>query len=127
MAMMFCPECGKQISSAATTCPNCGYPVNGGGYAGLKKVIPGRGFGISSMIMGILGVVYGTPLLFAIRGFYGEYVNIFLLVIAFGILAVSFGAASRSRGFNGGQQKAGLTMGIIALAESLLTLIIALD
>ena len=26
MPLIACPECGKQISSAATTCPHCGFP-----------------------------------------------------------------------------------------------------
>lgn len=27
MALIFCKECGKQISDKATTCPNCGCPT----------------------------------------------------------------------------------------------------
>lgn len=27
MAMMFCPECGKQISDRAEVCIHCGYPI----------------------------------------------------------------------------------------------------
>src|SRR5690242_21822291 len=27
MALINCPECGKQVSTAAKSCPNCGYPV----------------------------------------------------------------------------------------------------
>ena len=27
MALIKCPECGKEISSNAVTCPNCGNPV----------------------------------------------------------------------------------------------------
>lgn len=27
MALIHCPECNKEISSAAEVCPNCGYPV----------------------------------------------------------------------------------------------------
>src|SRR5215471_17850390 len=27
MALIECPECGKQISTAAATCPHCGYPL----------------------------------------------------------------------------------------------------
>lgn len=30
MALIKCEECGKEISSYATVCPNCGCPVNGG-------------------------------------------------------------------------------------------------
>lgn len=28
MALIYCPECKKQISNKAATCPNCGYPLN---------------------------------------------------------------------------------------------------
>ena len=28
MAMIKCPECGKEISDKASTCPNCGSPVS---------------------------------------------------------------------------------------------------
>ena len=27
MALVNCPECGKQVSTAAAACPNCGFPV----------------------------------------------------------------------------------------------------
>ena len=28
MALIKCPECGKEISDKATSCPNCGCPVS---------------------------------------------------------------------------------------------------
>jgi len=28
MALINCPECGRQVSTAAKVCPNCGYPVS---------------------------------------------------------------------------------------------------
>lgn len=28
MALINCPECGKEISEKASTCPHCGYPIN---------------------------------------------------------------------------------------------------
>lgn len=27
MALIDCPECGRQVSTAAAACPSCGYPV----------------------------------------------------------------------------------------------------
>lgn len=27
MAMIRCPECGKEVSNLAETCPNCGFPI----------------------------------------------------------------------------------------------------
>ncbi|MBQ2064576.1 MAG: zinc-ribbon domain-containing protein [Paludibacteraceae bacterium] len=29
MALVKCPECGKEVSSNAATCPNCGTPIKG--------------------------------------------------------------------------------------------------
>lgn len=28
MALITCPECGKEVSDKATSCPNCGTPLN---------------------------------------------------------------------------------------------------
>lgn len=30
MALIKCPECGKEISDRAGACPNCGCPINNG-------------------------------------------------------------------------------------------------
>ena len=30
MALVDCPECGRQISTLAAACPQCGYPLPGG-------------------------------------------------------------------------------------------------
>lgn len=27
MALIKCPECGKQVSDRASSCPNCGFPI----------------------------------------------------------------------------------------------------
>ena len=29
MALIRCPECGREISSHAPACPSCGYPMQG--------------------------------------------------------------------------------------------------
>jgi DNA-directed RNA polymerase subunit RPC12/RpoP len=28
MALVKCPDCGKDVSTEAEACPNCGYPMN---------------------------------------------------------------------------------------------------
>lgn len=38
MALITCPECGKQVSSVASTCPYCGYPVSGDSDSGFVKI-----------------------------------------------------------------------------------------
>lgn len=30
MALVDCPECGKQVSTRATACPHCGFPFSRG-------------------------------------------------------------------------------------------------
>ena len=43
MALMNCPECGKEISDQVNNCPHCGFPVNNKKDEGSnkkKKVIP---------------------------------------------------------------------------------------
>lgn len=37
MALIRCPECGKEISNKAEACPNCGYPIASLGKA--KRII----------------------------------------------------------------------------------------
>lgn len=36
MAMIKCPECGKEISSSAINCPNCGCPIEGCNEASIR-------------------------------------------------------------------------------------------
>ena len=56
MALISCPECGRDVSSAAASCPQCGHPItrqvvtaepqakwNPGIAAVLSLVIPGAG------------------------------------------------------------------------------------
>lgn len=33
MALIRCPECGREISSQAPACPSCGYPLQAAGKA----------------------------------------------------------------------------------------------
>ena len=60
MALIKCPECGKQVSSKAPTCPNCGAPIDSS-YSKVKcpkcgstnvKVISGSSKVISMAIWG---------------------------------------------------------------------------
>jgi membrane protein YdbS with pleckstrin-like domain len=45
MALIDCPECGKQVSTAAVACPQCGYPVAArlGEQQGTPGSAPGSG------------------------------------------------------------------------------------
>lgn len=37
MALIKCPECSKEISSSAQSCPTCGYPVHATGSPSAAK------------------------------------------------------------------------------------------
>lgn len=39
MALLPCPECGRQVSSAAYSCPFCGYPISDKRDGGSVKII----------------------------------------------------------------------------------------
>ena len=38
MALIKCPECGKEISDEAKSCPNCGYRIRKSNVAKHKKI-----------------------------------------------------------------------------------------
>ena len=37
MALIKCPECGKEISDKASICVNCGYPISEYVDLGMKR------------------------------------------------------------------------------------------
>lgn len=51
MAIIRCPECGREISDKAAACPSCGAPVSSG------KVTPARNAGgiRTGTIVGTIG------------------------------------------------------------------------
>lgn len=38
MAMIKCPECGKEVSDKAKACPNCGYPIADASPSGTVRI-----------------------------------------------------------------------------------------
>ncbi len=133
MAMIHCPECGKDISDKALVCPNCGYPLNdniSGTNLSLKRKMPGRGFAISGLVLGILGLIYSPLTVFAAledttatvtsNAVMGIYVAIF------GILALVFGFSARKRGYKKGKTVAAISMGFISVAICLASIILGI-
>ena len=54
MAMVQCPECGREVSDQAATCPNCGCPL------GVTSVAPAKREKAASLRGGaIIGLVGG--------------------------------------------------------------------
>ncbi|MBQ9769076.1 MAG: zinc ribbon domain-containing protein, partial [Clostridia bacterium] len=52
MALVYCKECGREVSDKAKFCPQCGFTFK----------IKGRGFAITSMVLGIIAFTYSLPL-----------------------------------------------------------------
>lgn len=61
MAMIYCKECGKEISDKAEKCPHCGFPMNPpiqNNYQTAtqnNQKIKNSGLGVASLILSILG------------------------------------------------------------------------
>ncbi|MBR0090271.1 MAG: zinc-ribbon domain-containing protein [Lachnospiraceae bacterium] len=118
MALMKCPECGKEISDQAPVCPNCGCPVNAGAQEKTPQPSrahapqdaqtniapptsrPGRGAAIASLVLGIIGVA----LFWAIH-----------LATILGLIGVCMAIVAKKSGFKGGIGTAGLVLSLIAL------------
>lgn len=87
MALIKCPECGKDISDKAKSCPNCGYEINTVRYGeeigtGIKTSIKGLNTTASPKKREICIKLIIIPLI------------LFLVFFSFGILIKSDGIAS---------------------------------
>ncbi len=150
--MAFCTKCGTQLPENAAFCPGCGVSVNpqfqqapqepNGQqpayqvYAPVKKKVPGRGFGIASMVLGILGLMTALDMLESITysaeylqmqyvsGFWISFVITMAMYFSMPIMGCAFGAAAFKRGYRGAMAKAGITTGVIGLAVMALSLLL---
>ena len=119
------------------------YPPQQGGYYPpqpmqyvVKPARPGRGFGIASMVLGIIGIVYAVVILIEMIALAGVGVRFngmgIAMVVAtivyavFGILAVSFAIPARKRGYVCGVSSAGLSLGIASLSLNLIAAVIGI-
>jgi hypothetical protein len=72
MSLMYCPECGHEISNAAVACPNCGRPINAAPVVERKVVTTHpRRDGIPIWAIGVMGVL-GVLLIFLLIAFWSR-------------------------------------------------------
>ena len=69
MALITCPECGREISDAAQACPNCGFPLArmdvrpapavqaAPAQTGETILVVRRGFALAAAILGTVGLI----------------------------------------------------------------------
>jgi hypothetical protein len=50
MALIYCKECGKEVSSTARRCPHCGYKVQTGGMLAVSI--------LAAVIFGLIMIGY---------------------------------------------------------------------
>lgn len=163
----FCTSCGKPLGENATFCTNCGAAVQqqtppaqsappnytGNPYQGypgypqqvvyVKAKVPGRGFGISSLVLGIIGLIYGVVVFMSMViakdmmdfvGASGSHLGAMETDVKLGvctgimvyavmsILAICFAIPAKKRGYCNGVQKSGMVTGVIGLALYLISI-----
>jgi len=126
--MAFCRQCGKEMPNEATFCNNCGMPVGMvQPLVYVKPKVPGRGFGISSMVLGIIGFVYSFIYSMGISSMLEEFdkssssaepesiLPAIIMLSVLPILSVCFSPAAIKRGYKNGVSISGLILGVLAL------------
>lgn len=153
----FCTSCGTTVEDTTRFCPQCGAPAPAPTqqapgqpvpppppygqpygqppyYVTVRPARPGRGFGIASMVLGIIGIVYSFVLFMAILSTVnmlssyvaGPMAAGALVYSVFGILALIFGVMSRGRGYRCGVSLSGVILGSISIGLCLLAALMAL-
>ncbi len=117
--LIACKECGKEISDKAKICPHCGCPVK-------KK---GKGFAITSLVLGIIACVYSVPVfmmsvLSYAAGFAVTGMAVYIMVFA--VLSLIFGLVSHFKGCKLKKKIAGMVLSIIAIIILTVAIIITL-
>jgi len=164
----FCAQCGNAVNETDNVCSQCGYVLNPNANVNLgnnnatqnnttyntvspnqqpaqiyvtKVPVPGRGFGISSLVLGIISLVYSIVLLMPIinyanalerHSFYSQskhelLSSMFAPVAVFaiiGLLALIFGVCAKGRGYKRGPGSAGLILGLLSLVFSVVDIIV---
>ncbi len=138
--MSFCQKCGTQIPAGTSFCANCGAPVAAASQPVVQPIaqpvvmvkpkIPGRGLGISSMVLGIIGLIYGFIFAVSIPELledldsirYVDFSEFFesllpgiILMSVLSILSLCFAPAAIKRGYKNGISISGLVMGLIGV------------
>lgn len=138
--MAFCRNCGKQIDDNVLFCSFCGTSTRiNQPVMYIKPKTPGRGFGISSMVLGIIGLVYALSfsstfldLVDLIDRFHDfdaddirRFIQLILYISVMPVLSLCFSNAAFKRGYKNGVSNSGLIMGVIGLVINILSYIFA--
>ncbi len=106
MALIFCPDCGKEVSDNANNCPNCAYPISKlknhtqtftPVYQNNQLILAGYfavffSFFIFPVFFMIIGIIIGIINL--TKGAIGHGILQIILSLLFGILGTFLGLLS---------------------------------
>ena len=134
--MAFCVNCGKEIANGAAFCPNCGTANQGSTVIYVKPKVPGRGLGISSMVLGIIAMVYAFSVASVIPEMIKDLTRIgfgvdssssvvmpIIMLSSMSVLSLCFAPAAIKRGYKNGISYSGLILGLVSLCLYLYTFI----
>ncbi|MBE6714825.1 MAG: hypothetical protein E7575_06030 [Ruminococcaceae bacterium] len=100
-------------------------------YLPQKPVIPGRGQGIASMVLGIIGLVFSMDFLLIAIDLQGnshpDDVFVVMLFSTFSILAIVLALGARRQGYINGVSVSGIVMGSISALFYFITWIMVLS
>jgi|GEM_PF-1881753 len=156
MSQKFCQNCGAPVAEGAKFCAGCGTPIVAAAaptpapaptpvptpaptpapvptpvYAPVKQKTPGKGFGITSMILGILGAIAAFGNVFGeeagimdlLEGKYAyfdgtesELYMSFVVMAILSVLGLIFGLAAKARGYKNGISVSGIILSIVGIA-----------
>ncbi len=119
MALINCSECKREISDKAKSCPHCGCPIK----------VEGKGFGTTSLVLGIISCVYSLPAaITALLESPDNNASILLIayIMIIAILSLVFGLISHKMGCKLGRKTAGLVLSIISLTILTISMIFAI-
>lgn len=133
---VICKFCGKELSETDVFCSGCGNKTEAALSAQVqqpkaaeakkkqKQKIPGRGFGITSLVLGIIAC-YESVFMIVLALATGLDARSFGGIFVLAALPVIFGILARKRGYKK-LSAAGLVLGIIACAILILFFVFVL-
>ncbi len=71
MALVNCPECGKEISDSAKSCPHCGYPLSEDNTEKKASPLGASPVSVVAFVLSILALVsfFATGVIWGMAGF----------------------------------------------------------
>lgn len=104
MALIFCPDCGKEVSDSALSCPHCAFPLNRLKSNAMYPTIQNSQLVVAGYIVVFLSL-FLLPIIFMITGIVIGIINItkgtaghgilqIILAIIFGLIGTFMGILS---------------------------------